>query len=1066
MAINSSYHTIAEQVINFNNNVVDLLSKINDLITSTDNSITFDITDRSGIARQFTLPSFGYLKGELDRLNNNINSIYSINDAGALIQPTNGTKFRKIVTVDLNREPNDVNRLNLISNFVTQRNWFFDAMLNPQLFVELDLSGQIENNVRKILSRRYIIDFAKDTAGNFTPLGQSALNSFNELFRSRNDFTLDGFIQWHQTTQGLVEPLFPLYDEQMFDLEPNYLSLDGYFSVLRIEEDLLNKKLWYHVNTLSFVRKTIVASQQSDEKLQLAVGDELIINMPISTTRYKIVEISTQTSNPRLRLERVEGIEPIPVGTDTLKIYSPVVYNKTVRVSVGYNERCVLFVKGMNMDNFLMSKNWSRGLGFWTNDLKDVESQLTMEQYYTDNVLDYGEVLNDFVKKKTPNKLAGTPLPPTLNLSNFKVVQINKHLTDTSNTEQIKTLNVQQKSLKSEVRQLDDSIKEKNSIIKSTNFSTEGQKRQTLNDLDFLVKSRESKSKLLSSVTTDILDISNTQVSKVEPKYRIRGFWEFPEPIITRGTRPQEVVQFRIQYRYLSKDGKEPTIESFKLTQANTTQIKIAAFANWIDMKTDARKRTQDKATGQYYWEFQDVSNADTPNVNQIDIPIQQGEKVEIKIASVSEAGWPDSPVESVFSDIITVEFPDDLNSVLNENEFILKSADKEDMLISMQNELSSRGLDEHISDQVTVNGVVYHHSTDKLLSGFKDDNGIAMDLFAYLQKMETRMKTLEDLVKKAKGTLEIVIRRSTDEYIIKNGTETTFNVDLEEYLDRYTATDASTGRVYQNNIYVIKDFSLIIKNKAAETSLGLLSNRNYSSNTNSEVYNEQAPQVFWVDQNGQLIVSNSTGTSKTQVNNQFIWCVNYDKVNETSVVKLGQNIANNFADDNTNSIVDALSSNQFNIGYSENEILTFVGNNLSLFDTSKWIERGEPTSASETKLLTTVHPQIQNLESIQETNLDKVKSLAGGDQNDIIIPINIYFKMNSLDPNDGANQSIDLNRATTTVRHSKKLKFLLENEVENRPFVFTVKFNLNRVNVISRKVALQEVSTNNRFTD
>ena len=104
MAINSSYHTIAEQVINFNNNVVDLLSKINSLITSSENSITFDITDQSGIARQFTLPSFGYLKNEIDRLNNNLNSIYSINDAGALIQPSNGTKFRKIVTQILKGE--------------------------------------------------------------------------------------------------------------------------------------------------------------------------------------------------------------------------------------------------------------------------------------------------------------------------------------------------------------------------------------------------------------------------------------------------------------------------------------------------------------------------------------------------------------------------------------------------------------------------------------------------------------------------------------------------------------------------------------------------------------------------------------------------------------------------------------------------------------------------------------------------------------------------------------------------------------------------------------------------
>jgi hypothetical protein len=829
--------------------------------------------------------------------------------------------------------------------------------------------------------------------------------------------------------------------------------LDGYFTVVRIEEDTLNKKLWYHVNKLTYVKNSLVDGEQVSQTRQISINDELIINTPVSTTRYKVIEISTSQSNPRLRFERVEGIEPIPVGTDTLKIYSPVVYNKRVRISIGYNERNVVFVKSMNMDNFLMSKNWSKGLGFWTNDLTDIDTSLTMEQYYTDRVFDYGLVLNDFVQKKTPNSLAGTPVPPTPLTTNFKVVQINTHLTQNTNTDQLKGLQIQQKSLKSEVRQIEESIKEKNTALKTSVFSTEGQRRQVNNDLDLLVKTKDSKAKLLSSVTTDILDIANTQVPKVEPKYRVRGFWEFPEPVITRGTQPQEVVQFRIQYRYLSKDGREPNIEPFQFTQVGgTTVTKTAAFANWIDMKTDARKRIQDKATGKYFWEVQDVSDADTPNVNQIDIPIQADEKVEIRIASISEVGWPESPVESAFSEPIIIEFPDDLNNVLNENSFILKEADKEDVKTAIQNDLTAKGLDEHISDQVTVNGVTYHHSTEKLLSGFKDENGLALDLFAYLQRMETRIKSLEEIVKRAKGELEVIIRRNTNDVIVQNGSDINFVVELEDYLEPYTATNVPTGRVYANNIYVIKDFVLVIRNKSAESPLGLLSSRTYNATTNSDVYSSNAPQVFWVDQNGQIIVSNTTGVSKTQLDNQFVWAVNYDKVNQTSVIKLGQNIANNFVDNDSNSVVDVLSSNQFNLGYSENEVLSFVGNNLSLFDATKWIESGEPTSASETKLLTTIHPQTQNLESLQETNTEKLKTINGGTNNAILVPLNIYFKMNSLDPSLSGNEFVNLNQSTTTIKHVKKLKFLMENQTDSRPFIFTVQFTLNRVNLLSRR--------------
>ena len=102
---------------------------------------------------------------------------------------------------------------------------------------------------------------------------------------------------------------------------------------------------------------------------------------------------------------------------------------------------------------------------------------------------------------------------------------------------------------------------------------------------------------------------------------------------------------------------------------------------------------------------------------------------------------------------------------------------------------------------------------------------------------------------------------------------------------------------------------------------------------------------------------------------------------------------------------------------------------------------------SSTTKLLTSIHPQIQNLDKIQETNADKIRTINGGQQNDIDIPINIYFKMNALDNTQtGVNyEYVNLNKQTQTVKHIKKLKFFLENEADNKPFVFTLTFNLNR---------------------
>jgi hypothetical protein len=1047
MPIQTSFPKVADQILAFNKNIVEVLTKINSLASSTESTVSIDIIDTNGVTRTFSIPTNNQLKSDIERLNNNINSLYSIDAAGALIQTTAQNKFKKIITVDLNREPIPVASLNSVSNFKSSPNWFFDSLLDPMLSIEFDLSNKIENNVRKCQVRRYIVDFAKNENGDLTNLGQSALNSFNTLFKGSATVVITDFENWHRTTPGIVEPLNPRYDEQVFDLEPNNLLYDGQFSVLRIQEDRINRKLWYVLDTLDYI------ITGTSEVRQLNLGDELIVNVgAVSSTRYKIIEVSTAESNPRVRVERVEGIEPIPTGIGTLKIYSPVIYTKKLRVSVGYDERNVLFLKPINTENNLVAKNWSLGTGYFTSELtlnsNSDANGLTMDQFYQDYVYDYGEALKDLVAKKTPNKLAGTPNAPTLNSQNFKVVQINQHLTDTPDSNLVKQKHNSQVTLKSEVEQIQSAITDRNKKLKIVKFKSESDKKKADLEIQDLINKKDSKSKLLASLTKEIIDLSSNPATKVDPKYRVRGFWSIPEPVSTRGTKPQEVVQFRVQYRYVSKDGRESPIESYEVDG----QQSKASFSNWIEIKTDARKRTFDSTTGEYYWEIEDLESADTPNINQIDLSLQSNERLEFKIKSISEVGWPESPIESDWSEIMTVDFPDDLNNILNENDFILKEATKEDLKVSMNQELSAKGLDEHLGDQITVNGKVYHHETEKILSGFRDDNGVALDLLEYLKRLENRVRDLEERINRIKGELEIVVLRNNQEFVISNGSETVFNIECEDYLEPYSASGVPTGRVYQNNIYVIKDFVMVIRNKAQGSPLGLLSDKTYLQNSN--VYNSQVPQSFWVNDKDELLTSDISGQTRTQINNQFTWQVNYDSVSESSVTKLSENIGNIFNTSN-NSITSILGSNEFNIGYNETSILSFIGNNKSLLDPSKWVD-SSISVASTTKLLTSIHPVVQDLEKIVETNSDKVKTVNPGSVNDIIIPINIYFKMNSLDTNQtGLNYDyINLNASKNTVKHIKKIKFLLENESENRPFTFSLKFNINRNKVIMKKIA------------
>ena len=334
--------------------------------------------------------------------------------------------------------------------------------------------------------------------------------------------------------------------------------------------------------------------------------------------------------------------------------------------------------------------------------------------------------------------------------------------------------------------------------------------------------------------------------------------------------------------------------------------------------------------------------------------------------------------------------------------------------------------------------------------SGFKDDNGTSLSLFDYLRSLQNKITSLEEKIARAKGELEVVILRNNQEFVIQNGSETIFNIECEDYLENFSGTGIPTGRVYANNIYVIKDFVIRVKNKATSSPLGLLSSKTYLQN--SDVYNTSVPQTFWVNDKDELLTQDSTGQTRTQLNNQFIWQVNYDSVSDETVTKLSENVGNSFT--TNNSITSILSSNEFNLGYNETTILDFVGNNKSLLEPSKWID-ASTSVASTTKLLTSIHPIVQDLETITETNSQKVKTVNTGDSNAIIVPLNIYFKMNSLDiTQTGLNyEYINLNGSKKTTKHIKKVKFLLENEADNRPFTFSLKFNINRNKIILKKV-------------
>jgi hypothetical protein len=686
---NKKYNSINDQIaqqLRNNQNTIELLTKLDQSLHSNDSYVTVTVVDSNGKQVNAQFPTIGFFKQELDRVSKAIKILSGIEGNPAAMQIAQNT-YKRIITADLNFEPKQIKDLQPVTIFKTNPNWIFDSFLNPKISIEIDLTDKIEQDIKTVQSRRFIVEFDKsvtiDSNGEeqvtLTTLGQQRQTEFIDKYKGKSDIDMIEFVTWLDSP-GLINRVDDtLIDEDYFRIEPNRLQFKGNFSVLNTEVDTLNKKLWYILDTLTYFDISDV--EAPPKPVLLKPGDLVNVKPNIagvtSTTVYKVLEISTITSDFRVRFEALYGEEPIPVRLSALAFYSATVPIRKVRVSVGFDEYNVTFLRSVDDDNNLIGQDWSPGIGYWTNELKlDNAAGESFSEYYIKNVYDYGLILEDLVQKKVPNYYGIKPNAPVLDVANFKVVQTNLHLTNTVEAEQIRDLHNNKNNLLSEISQIQEAVDKQNRLIETTVFESQADRKRAEDELFTLQSKLDTKNKTKVTTIQNIL-ASQKNLNKIDPSFKVRGFWPMPLAVSNTKTAPQETVQFEVWYKKTNKSGAENPIATFEnlnndaarqSSSQNTTASENlskpktvnASFSNWTKFKTDARKRTQDPITKQWKWEIEDVASADTPNINQLEIDISPGEVVQIKIVGLSEVGWPEAPVESDFSNLIEIPFPDD----------------------------------------------------------------------------------------------------------------------------------------------------------------------------------------------------------------------------------------------------------------------------------------------------------------------------------------------------------------------------------------------------------------------
>ena len=783
--ISNSLSYFLEQALIMEKNSLETVSKVSDAVTSQKDTVTITLTDPNDPSKTITysIPSFGYLKSEIERLDNTLKTITNIESgSGSRVQLSDGT-YRKIVASKLACEAPTITSTNNVTNFNFKSNWLFEDMMNPYLYANVDLSNCIPTETERVLIQRYILNCVND----------KQMNYFDNLKNNSTKIDYKSFLK------GLLNNgITYVLDENYYDLPPIRRRYSGEFEIDRILENTLSS------DGKNILGKVILKSLSYTDNnsgientVTLSKNDILEIKENPITTRYMVTYVDTSTNE--IRIKRLEGYSPITNKT-VFKISSNQVKKISVEIPVSFDRREVIFIKAIDSDSNIPSSKWSPGIAFYTNELKYTSPQgvtSRLETFYQKNVVDFGNIILSYSKDYYPSIVEGIkPDAPVLrydaeddSASDFKIVQINKQLEEGTEANTFRKLIADKENALSQINNNNKLVEEQKELIQTTKFSTTTEKLNAQNKLAEYVKNQGTYTALYNSIVNQIKSqYAATYMEK--PKYRVRGFWSIPSPKISKSSGPQQIIQFKVRYRYLSESGVANKEEEF--TYLDGTTNATGRFSNWNEVLTPMRRRVKD-SDGTYSWEKVNTADPEQININQLDLPIQNGEQIEIQIKSISEAGFPTNPMESDWSESVIIAFSDfpelqgdDISEIIAQN--------RVDASVANVVENITGNSYAHMASSFYTNDKYFAHNAESITSGFLSPEQTPITLYDKLYDLQNQISAISEQIERMNATLEVKL------------------IDGEDNTNVFTLNEGGTTYIYAGNY--IEDKSKVDANK------------------------------------------------------------------------------------------------------------------------------------------------------------------------------------------------------------------------------------------------------------
>lgn len=791
-------------------NAVNMLTALNQSLTTNATHVSVNVLDTDDAYTTLRIPSFLNIEARLEQLDLNFGTLFNMPASGDAWFTKESDLF-KLQMINANTAPaslqfNTGNANNNLFASITDNNILKD-MVSPKTFLKLNIQD-LPSNIHQLYMKKLVI-YKEDL---FYGLQTMNMSTHDEYVAALYNYT-----------KGID------YDEyeSLINLPIRKNKFKSLFKIINIPSNENFNNPWldeycqkYHYEVQL---DTLQYTDADDSAIiyTLKVGDKVCLNGQLAIYNVKSVNINANT----VELEESVGHINLQTIKQNDKMFFEIYNNdysafNYAQIPLEENQYICIFIASV-YDNVRSQYGEPLLLDLNTIYMRDAHNQpiynesgnpMTYMQYYKKYCVNIGDLILGLTQTAYPQVSNYTTqqlsdmqeyeaiqdlVTQSINETDIlQVVPINKHLTDDVTNEDIINLHTQKNNLNSQLNAVQSNIDQ----VYNTLITTDFKQTTTITQLDLQSKLQQYYTER-TTLTKQMINVVNNINAKSEEsdiightKYRIRGISDIEilektvKEIIDQTV---DIVGMDLEYKY-----KSVTKDS-----TNVAVIEKSTFTDWNKQYNIDRQRilNVDPALNIFSFEFDSYKTHENKvKWNQINVPIQQGEDVIIRVRYKYNIGQPFVNLYTPWSDEIVITFPQQYTETLEVVDILNQNRD-DSITARFNTVLINDGYSDHNNNKLQTGSQIFYHMPENIYSGFNTSENNLLSLKDKLTLMNNQMSKLED---------EVSVYTNTQFKVVLTYDDIEFNLTPNQ-INKITITDNDNV----STSFIKKEMNIVIKN-------------------------------------------------------------------------------------------------------------------------------------------------------------------------------------------------------------------------------------------------------------